>query len=387
MTTTLEGAPPITLTAYTGTFVRRGDIAAPNEVNILGRHNAPGAVVFQLDDDHERVADLTDEGARVVCTYRPPVGGDPYTISGTVWELDGTDDAAGTRSFMVLDDFDAVFNAVQGWPNPTGTIDQQGDEGAYHTVTGPAETVLKAITTPNASRQGVPLTVPPTQGRGASITVSIRMHPLGDRLFPAVDLAGIGARVVQAGAGLELQTYEPATYTRELTQDSGAILSGTYKRTPPTVTRVVVGAGGEGTARRFLQVIDHDAEALWKIRRAAFVDARDIPGDDPNLTARMTERAHQALAEGAARTGLKVELAETDAFGFMRTFRLGDQVPVRLRGAPRLTDRVREVEILWTPDDGLEVTPRIGEWQDSESDEMYRLISAALTATRDLETR
>src|SRR5690625_6740247 len=88
------------------------------------------------------------------------------------------------------------------------------------------------------------------------------MHPVADRILPAVDLAGIGLDAYQDGAGIGVDVYQPSNLSHGpvLTEESGVVQSGTWELTPPTVTRVIVGGPGEGTAREWELVTDTAAE-------------------------------------------------------------------------------------------------------------------------------
>lgn len=383
----MEDAPPIQITVWTKNMMRRGTVEAPNRVEVTVRDGAAGDALFEVDADHDRIADLTAPGARVVIDYYPDDDTDPVTLSGNIDELTGAGPAdSAVRAFSVTDDWEAVFVDLQAWPNPTGTIAQQGDDTAYFTRTGPAETVLKQVVQPNAQRQGLGLVVPATQGRGATVTASLRFHPLTDKLLPAIARAGLGVRVVQRDAQLVLECWTPTIHTRVLDEESEVIVDGQYQRTSPTVTRVVVGAGGEGTARVFRHYIDTALEAEWgpRNRRERFIDARDIPATDPQLETLCAARAEEALAEGAPRAGITAKLAETEAWRFGKTFALGDTVPLQMSGGPVLTDRVREVQILWD-DQGLVVTPFVGDWQDSALDVVVDAVTAAAKGLRNLQ--
>lgn len=487
-----SGHVPITIEVWDAAYNRKGVVGAPSSVTGSIQWNGPGSFEFTVDADHPRVADLTDEGARVVIRYRYAPWTAPMTlISGTVAELTGAGSFRdATRTFTVRDDW-AVLNEIVGFPNPTGTLDQQGDDSAYFTRSGAAETVLKQIVEPNAARQGVALVVPSTLGRGSSCEVSVRMHPLSDRLFPTVDQAGIGVRIVQDGPTRYLIVRTPRTIDRVLTEESGAVLAGDFSISQPTVTRIVVASGGEGTGRFFREYVDDELEASYGLSRASFVDASDASSDweaakadvpeklkardeadvekqkaakrvadmdaaydtadnavdkaqddvddHPGVSKYVTRlnaakaartkaqgrlddaeadlakattayntaaaaytaaealvpvkfdemgvalqaRADEALAEGAPKVSLKVTLAETKTFRFGRTFSLGDRVSVQLAGSPVLSDLVREVGFSYTAEDGLVVTPTVGDWSEKTTDVLFRAVSVLARAVRD----
>lgn len=391
----MEDHLPFKITVYNKAYVRKGVIGDPISFDCTVRYNAPSDCSFTIDATNARLSDLIAPGARVVITYRySPSSEEMFLISGMIQENAGEGDFTSfNRSFHVVDDW-TVLNTIIGWPNPTnstdnavttGTITHQGDEGAYFTKTGAAETVLKQIVAPNATRQGINLTIPTTLGRGSTITASVRMHPITDRLFPAVDVAGIGVRVKQIDDERILDVFVPSTYPRVLTQDSEVIAQGQYQITAPTITRVVLGAGGEAEARYFYVKRDAARETAWGVVLEAFRDARDVEITDPALTTILGQRADETLTEGAPRASMSLQLVESDVFRFGRTFNLGDQISVRMTDGPIVTDRVREVHLTQDEGSALEVTPIVGNWEDSEDAKLFRLVSNVQKNLRDLQ--
>lgn len=353
-----------------------GWISAPVEAHVVARHNAIGTGEFTLDSDHDLVPALATPGARAVVQYRPAPG-EPWMdlFSGVVQTKRGTGGAlVGVRTWTVEDDRRVLWKML-GWPNPAGTITQQGAAGASYRSTGPAETVLKALVT-GALNHGFPgISVATNQARGGSITVDIRMLPIADKILPALDQAGLGITLLQTGTSLVLDVYETDAWPTVLTEASGVVVDGDYELTGPTVTRITAGAGGEDEARVFRTRIDTALEAEWGVCLEAFLDARDVAVDDPDLATILDERCDEALAEGAPKATVLAELAETETFRFGSAVRLGTAVTVQLTGGPPVTEVVREVQIDLTPGDGLTVVPRVGHRTD---DPVYVL--AATTA-------
>lgn len=355
-------APPFRVTVYDKTLQRLGMVGDPAAVRVVARHNAPSAAELTVRSDHRLLPALLTAGARVRVDYD---GG--FLLSGPVRDVAGQGPAAeGTITFQIEDDW-RVLASVLGWPVPGSALDSQ--TVAYDTRTGPAETVLKDFVTANAvTRLGRPIIVPATQGRGATITVSMRMHALADRLYPALDQAGIGVTVQQAGpaqqgTGLALDVYEPAVYPRPLTEASGVVQAWAWSRTAPGATRVVAGDQGEAEARSFTTTADTPREAAWGDVIERFIDARDT--DDP---AEVTQRRAEFLAEHDVRYGLALTLAETQHFRYDPTgaagVRVGDQVTVEVGPGITVTDVLREAVLSWTAEDGVQVTPVIGERRD-----------------------
>lgn len=375
---------PFRISVYDKAFNPLDWIGAPLELHATVRHNAASIASFALDADDEQVAALTAPGSRVVIDYFHDPS-DPlatmFLISGPVGERTGETGPAGTRTFDVDDDWNDVLGML-GYPNPAGGIDEQGDEDAYHTVTGSAEHVVKTFVAANATRLGLPVTVATDLDRGDNVTVSVRMHKLEDRLFPAVTQAGIGVSVQQSGATILVDCYEPAIIADPLTEASGVVASGKFTAHPPLVTRAVTGGGGEGTSRVFRRVIDSTAEAAWGVKREVFVDARDTT--DPAV---LDKRAQEAIAEGAAVTGLSANLSETDDFRYGVTINRGDTVPIQLVGAPLVTDTVTEAQFDWTDTDGLVVTPHVGDTTTTFEEITAAALAQVAARTRDQDTR
>jgi hypothetical protein len=372
--------PPFRITVYDKAFARKGWVGSPVSVTATPRHNRLPTASLTVDADHPRLPDLAEPGSRVVIDYDGE-----QLLSGLVRLRQGSIGPGSQVTFDVGGDWRVLQN-VLGWPNPTGTVAQQGDDEAYYTVTGPAETVVKTLATVNKNRLGLSgLTVAPTQGRGQTVTVQVRMHPLADRLLPLIDQAGIGVSVQQVGTGLVLDCYTPALHPRTLTEASGIVTGGSWSRTPPTATRVVVMGPGEGTARKFRLVVDATAEALWGEKIEVARDARDVP-DDANVQTALEARGQELLAESAAKSGLTVSLAETSTFRYGRAVKVGDRVRLEVAPGVEVEDVLREAVLSWTRDEGFRVTPLVGERSDDPDTALARAVAAVARAVRRLNS-
>jgi hypothetical protein len=373
-------------------MARKGFIGSASWIEAVPRHNAAGSLTFMLPFSHSRAADLLTEGARVHCTYHGVDGaGVPWVEpmpSGMVRLLRGEGPSrAGHFTFTVVDDWRLMERMLAG-PNPAGTIAQQGDEAAYDTRTGTAEAVLKAYVTANAGRftTGLPIVSATSLGRGATITgATMRMHTLADRLIPLIEQAGLGVTVrCQQVAGvwkLVVDVYVPATYPRTLTEVGGVIKAADFDRAAPTATKAVVMGGGEGTARVMRLVADSTQQTTWGDIIEIPVDARDTSD-----TAVLDQRGAEALAEGAATTGLRVELGEAGAFryGGPAGIRVGDSVTLAVGPGFTVTDIIRETQLSFTPGEGLRVTPLAGGWDSDPLHALPKKLTVAFRAIRNL---
>lgn len=377
---------PFEVVAYTKTLGRLAWIGAPLWLTATPRHNQKPTASIALAGDDPKLAKLAADGARVVIHYR-----DEYLLGGRVTLQSGQGSAARrVVTFEVADDWRILAN-VLGWQVPGATL--AGQSGAEHAVyIGPAETVVKTILTANLDRLSAafaaPVTIAADLGRGATITVRARMDALADVLFPLVDQAGIGVRIRQTLAGLQVDCYTPTDWPLLLSEDGGTLVSSSWSRQFPTITRVVLAADGEGTARTYAgPYINAAAEAQIGEPIEVLVDARDLKHTDPSFAALAAARAAETLAAGAAKAGLSLELTETDTWRYGGTgVHVGDRVTVELApGTPPVTDVLRSATLSWTTDEGAQVAPVVGERTDDPDTALVRAIAALGRKVRTLQ--
>jgi hypothetical protein len=338
-----------------------------------------GTAQIVLPGNHAKAGLLAADDTRVVIEYP-----DEIMLSGVVKEIQGTGpEVSGEIAFTVESDF-RLLHRILGWPNPTGTITQQGGDGAFYKATGPAETVFKNLLRVNATRLGLPVTIGPDLGRGATITIEIRFQPLADVILDAVEGAGLGITVVQQGAGFFVDVYAPKVWTQTLTEASGAVASWSWNKSRPKATRAVVGGQGSGELRVFHQVIDSALETATRDLVEVFVD-----GGDTADTTTLGQAGSQHLAENKAKAGLSVQLLETDAFpyGGPGGFKVGDKLPLEVGPGITVTDVLREVTLNWDGGDGLELTQQIGTRNDGPLTEMAKILASVNRGIRKLSGR
>jgi hypothetical protein len=370
---------PFRITVYNKAYVRQGWIGDLISLGVQVTHNGLGEASLTLGASDAKIPILRDTGARVTIDYldEPLLSGKIRAKSGTG---PGTD---GTMTFTVVDDLRLLYR-VLGWPVPGAAITAQ-NTSEYHTVSGPAETVLKTVVTANAvTRLGEPVTVAASLGRGSTITAAFRFHPLADRLFPAVDAAGIGVTVRQQGAGLLLDCYVPELHPRTLTEAGGVITDWSWSQADAEATHVVVGGQGEGTARTFAAYSDAARVTDLGERIEVFRDARDTGSGSV-----YSQRATETFAETAPKSGLSVKFSETSVFryGGPGGVRVGDKVTLQVGSGLEITDTLRSAAFSWTRDNGLEVTPAIGDITDNTDSKFAKAIAAIAAGVRDLRRK
>lgn len=373
-----EEENPFTITLYDKDYVRQGWLGDPESLVVSPVFNGIGDATITVGAANAKLPLLMERGARVVIEYQD----DEYLIGGKIRAKSGRGPALdGTLTFTVVDDW-RLFHRVLGWPKPSALVTAQNVE--YHTLRGPAETVLKTAVTANLSRLGEPVTVAPDLGRGANITASFRFHPLADILFPAVETAGLGVTVRQVGAGLVVDCFEPELHPRLLTEAGGTVVEWNWTQQETEATDVIVGGQGEGVARTFALYKDAARAAAIGERIEVFRDARDSGEGDV-----YAERATETFAETAQKSGLSVRLAETSVFryGGPGGVHVGDQVQLEVGAGLTITDTLRAVSVGWTRENGLEVTPAVGEITDNPDQQFAQAIAAAAAGVRDLRRK
>jgi hypothetical protein len=369
---------PFKITLFDKAYERQGWLGDPESVDVQVNHNAIGQAVLAVGSSNAKLPLLLERGARMTIDYQ-----DEQLISGPIRAKAGKGPALdGSITLTCVDDF-RLFHRILGWPVPAAALTAQSSE--YHTITGPAETVLKTVVTANAiTRLGEPITVAPDLGRGAVITATFRFHPLADRLFPAVEAAGIGVSVKQTGTGLVVDCYTPATHPRTLTEAGGVITDWSWTAAEAEATHVVVGGQGEGTARTFAGFSDAALATAIGERIEVFRDARDTEDGDV-----YAERATETFAETAAKAGLSVKFSETSVFryGGPGGVHKGDKVSLQVGAGLAITDTLRSASFSWTRNNGLEVTPAIGEISDNPDRQFAKAIAAIAAGVRDLRRK
>ncbi|GAB2613521.1 Gp37-like protein [Pseudactinotalea suaedae] len=371
----------IDIRVYSKTFERLGWVGDPLSVTATPRHNQQPSGQLVVSEAAVSTPLLLEPGARVVIRHR-----DEVVLSGPC-RLVSCEGRIGARKYtiQVQDDW-RLLQRMLGWQVPGSGLGSQTSE--YDVRTGPAETVVKQLVAANSSRLGLPVTVVPTQGRGATITVQSRMDRLNDVLFPLVDQAGIGVTVRQSGAGLRVDCYTPAVFPLNLSEAAGTVAGMSWSRRPPEMTRVVVGGPGEGTARVFRSRVSSTLETAWGDVIEGYIDARDIKADDPNRNALMDARGDAALAEAGLKYGLSVQLLETSIFRYGGTgVHVGDLVQIEPQpGAAPITDVLREATLSWSKDNAVpRWTPVVGDRSDDNDKKLATVLGRAIASLRRLQ--
>lgn len=346
-----------------------GQVGAPLSLVVTPRvFPLIGTAVMTVPLSSTQVANLRAPGARVLFEDNGE-----HLLGGPVDYVE-IDSDSESLTVTVLDDSELLFD-ILGWPVPTSPITAQGG-AEYRSYTGRAETVVKNVVRENGvNRLQIPgLTVAADRARGEVIAggTTYRMHPIPDRIYPGVEIAGIGLQVRQVGTNLVFDVYVPRVYPTVLSKESRTLKKASHSRKRPTASRVVVAGPGEGKARRFRYVTDTAREATWGFLGETFRDARDVQQEEGVTTwtavdATLDARGREALQDARAVDGLSVTLAESSIFTYgSEGILVGDIVPVDILGT-RITDTVKEARLEWVTPNYTRATPIIGEQTDAET--------------------
>src|SRR4029453_4127534 len=171
---------------------------------------------------------------------------------------------------------------------------------------------------------------------------------------------------------------------RGLTEAGGVVLELSWTSQEAEATDVIVGGQGEGTARTFAGYADTALAAALGERSEVFRDARDSGDGDV-----FGERAAETFVETDAKSGLSVKLSETSVFryGGAGGGPVGDQVSLVVGDGLVITDTLRSASLSWTRDNGLEVTPAIGDISDSTDRQFARALASVAAGVRDLRRK
>jgi len=369
------------ISVYDKNRVFQCQIGNPTALEVTDRHNLVSTLTMTVPLAHKSFEKLKADGARLRVLFKGQ-----HLISGPiVADSLSADGVKGLYTVTVEDDF-RVLREILGWPVPGAAISAQGS-AEYRTYTGPAETIVKTAVTENGvARLAVPgLTVATNLARGATIPggVPLRMHPLMDQLFPAVEDAGIGVTVKQEGTALVLDVYEPVTHPRSLSVKGRTLKQVNMTRTRPTASRAVIGGQGEGVARKFLTLADTARETQYGMRAETFRDARD-----DNADAVMYARGQETLDELGPKNGVSLTLAGSGIFQYgPGGFHVGDRVPVKVTDDITITEVIRECTLKWVSPEYASVEPAIGELTNQPERITAQRIASLARRQRNQEAR
>lgn len=238
---------------------------------------------------------------------------------------------------------------------------------AYSDDRGPgaAESVMHAYVTNNAgpaadsTRRWAGLTMGADEGRGSSVQYSARLDVLGDVLAElALAGGGLGFHVVQDDDSTDLvfEVYEPTdrSTSAKFNPALGNVRRYTFSRKAGSTNDVIVGGGGEGVLRTFVELGDSISQALWGMRLEGFKDQRQTTD-----ATELYQAATDELEQRSDQVNLDLEPIDTTALSYGPDgYVLGDLVASVVAGET-ITDTIRSI-VFELNSDGERITPTIG---------------------------
>lgn len=326
--------------------------------SLVPRFNDLGSWMIQGIPLASEVGNALVPGAGIVALL-----GDQVLMSGPMLFPEIT---FGPTGYMLnasgCDDMIAAYSRVI-YPDPTTYPDGSGQWSVYSDDrSGPAETVMKEYVEANAGpsalsgRRYQGLIVAPDTALGDSVTYTARLTALGDAMNQLA-LSGGGLRyyVVQDEDDLVFHVAEPTdrTGTVKFNPTLGNVRTLRYGRKMGSTNSVLVGGGGDATARVFQIVQDSASQAQWGITLETFKDQRQTS----DLT-ELQQAGAEELYNHSDQDGVEIEPIDTAALTFGTDYDLGDLVSVVINGLP-ITEAIREVRIDQTRE-GQRVIPVVG---------------------------
>ncbi|QGZ53371.1 hypothetical protein GPZ77_34665 (plasmid) [Streptomyces sp. QHH-9511] len=343
---------------------RIGQIDDYTSLNVLPRYNAVGAFTLEISADAASAILLVEGNGLIIrtATGETITSGPIRTVD---WSRSAGDGGSGKLTVGGVDDT-SVLGQYTCWPSPAAAIGSQ-TASVYKLTAINAETAMRQLVDVNAgpsalaARKNPLLTLAPDTAAGPAVTREVNQFDnLLTVLADIANAAGLGFRVVQVGAALQFQVYEPTdrSDTARFAFRLGNLTGVSYTTTPPTCTRAIVVAGG-GSSPRVCATYDRTDPLFPGLVLEQFVDLTSVDTASVDLAAQMTQAGAEALASGAGQGSLSLSPIDIPQLRYGRDYQVGDTVAADVRGS-WYTDVVREVTLTCTAAEGTKVTATVG---------------------------
>jgi hypothetical protein len=385
-------APPVTVQVRDQNLQILGVVDDFTSLTITPRFNAVGAFVLNISADSPK-ADLLIPGNGLIIRR-----GSDVLMSGPIREPNWSsgDGGSGTLTVNGVDDM-TLLAGTTCWPDPTAAPGSQTDP-VYKISGVVAETAMRALVNLNigpgaqSARKISNLTLAADGAHGASITKQVNQF---DNLLTVLQdiakTAGLGFRIVQVGANLQFQVYEPAdlSASARFSFKLGNLTDASYSVTAPTCTKAIVVAGGSSSPR-VVQVYTRADPAFPGPWIEQFADLTSVDTASVDLTAQMDQAANEALTSGAAQGNLTMTPIDTPLLQFGRDYTVGDKVSCQVRD-DFFSDVVREVNITFDAQGGYVAKAVVGSSDSTNNQDVlarqFQYIARIFNRLRHLETR
>lgn len=362
-------------------------------ISAVPRFNAVGAFTLEINAASPQAALMVEGNGLIVSRGATTVVSGP--IRTVDWSRTATDGGAGKLTVAGPSD-DTILAEATCWPDPTAVITAQADP-VYKIAAVAAGTAMIRLVNLNIGPSGqsvrriTGLTMAADTGLGASVTRQVNQFDnLLTNLQAIATAAGLGFRVVQIGTGLQFQVYSPTdkSTTARFSFDLGNLTAASYTTTPPTVTRALVVAGGQTTARVCASYAQVDP-LFPSLVIEQMIDATSVDTTAVDLAAQMLQAGTEALAAGAGQGSLAITPVDIPQLAYGRDYALGDTVAVKVRDT-WITDVVRELTLTASATEGTQLKATIGNTSNPPADviaRVYRYIGQIKADITRLKTR
>lgn len=336
------------------------------------RHLGVGSAVLTTVYTPERWDALAPSNGIVL--YRD--GAQQFSGRVTARQLDWSrTSSAPVIKVECVDDLQVLADRLV-FPDPLRAADDQTVNDYWMTRTGlgvatavPASTAMRSLINEQAgpaaasSRQVSGLSIGADPGVGLSRIWSALFTNLLDELTTTSVASGVdlGVRMVTGTGTLTANLVVPANDGMKFSADLSNLVGFSYREEAPKVTNALVAGQGDLHARlRRLQTTSDPLATAWGRQIWSYIDRRDTAD-----TTELDKAGTDALATGAPKVSLTVQLTDSQAATYGTDWTVGSKVTVYV-GLPdqtrvaTVTDVVREVAID-VADNGAEtIRPAIG---------------------------
>ncbi|WP_329390275.1 siphovirus ReqiPepy6 Gp37-like family protein [Streptomyces sp. NBC_01716] len=357
---------------------RIGQVDDYVSLNAIPRFNAIGAFSMEIAADSEKAPLLVEGNGLIIRTATGDLV-DSGPIRTVDWARSESDAGSGKLTVSGISDTE-VLAQYTCWPNPAAAIGSQSD-AVYKVTDTTASTAMRTLVNLNAgpgaltARKNALLTLAADTFVGAPVTREVNQF---DGLLVALQdiarAAGVGFRVVQVGAALQFQVFEPVdrSGTARFSFGLGNLTDANYSTTPPTCTRAIVVAGGQSSPRE-CRMYDRADPLFPGLFIEQFIDQTGTDTASVDLEAQMDQAAEEALTSGAGQGSLSISPIDLPQLRYGRDYSVGDTVSAQVRGV-WYTDVVREVALSCTAAEGTSVKATVGTG-DSDASAVARIYS------------
>jgi hypothetical protein len=335
---------------------------------------------IKLPASHPVTPLLHEDGAGIVVR---PVGSSKVILSGQMKRATrdfAINDGVVTDGFTFYGKGDE-FALLKELAFATSNVDistsglTQTPNAYSRDVRVPAETAILNVVRANISstanitrRRYAWLTVPASQGRGATVTRSDRFPTILETVQKLAILGGLTFSVRQAAQGQVAFTVRVPAVRPEArwSPEAGNIAGFTHTKVAPEVDEAIGAGGGELEDRLFTRRVLANSAAAWGHRSVVFVDQRQTSEYDE-----IQEALAEEIENGRAVAGLTIRPYETPGLRYGEHYETSDIGTVAV-GPVTITDRIRQVVIRHTAGSAPQVSPSVGEPDPAESPQWKR---------------